>query len=121
MIRSIKKKDIPQVKEIYNFYILNSIVNFEEVPISYGEMSNKIKNRISKNLWIVFEKEHQILGYAYASIWKPRSGYLHTAETSVYLKHDESKKRDSNSTLFRINEQVKGIKFPCNNSWNCIT
>jgi len=43
MIRSIKTEDIPQVKEIYNFYILNSIVNFEEEPISNEEMVQKIK------------------------------------------------------------------------------
>jgi phosphinothricin acetyltransferase len=38
--------------------------------------------------WLVFEEQGQVLGYAYASKWKPRAAYRQSVESSVYLRHD---------------------------------
>ncbi|MFX7776506.1 GNAT family N-acetyltransferase, partial [Acinetobacter baumannii] len=38
--------------------------------------------------WLVFEEQGEVLGYAYASKWKPRAAYRHLVESSVYLRHD---------------------------------
>ena len=35
--------------------------------------------------WLVAEARGQVLGYAYANQWKPRSGYRHTVESTIYL------------------------------------
>jgi phosphinothricin acetyltransferase len=92
MIRTFKTEDINEIREIYNYYILNSTVTFEENPVSYNEMHKRIQDVVIKFPWIVYEKAGQILGYAFAKEWKSRSGYLHSAEISVYLKPNESKK-----------------------------
>ena len=92
MLRSVHTKDAGQIAEIYNYYVLNSIFTFEESPVSKQEMSKRIKTIISKFPWVVYEKDQQILGYAYASPWKSRSAYLHSAEITVYLKQSATKK-----------------------------
>ena len=86
MVRLVKIEDTEAIRDIYNYYILNSTITFEEHPISIEEMSNRIKAIISEYPWLVYEKDQQILGYAYASKWKPRSAYLHSAEITIYLK-----------------------------------
>ena len=92
MVRTVKPKDVNEIKEIYNYYILNSIFTFSDTPVTLEEMSKKIKSIIPELPWIVYEIEGQILGYAYASRWKSRSAYKHTVETTVYLKPVELNK-----------------------------
>ncbi len=91
MIRKVKLEDAQKIAEIYNYYILNSCVTFEEYPVSAEEMCGRIEAVYLKFPWLVFEKNNEILGYAYASVWKPRSAYKYTAESTVYLKNEAIK------------------------------
>lgn len=88
MIRIVKNEDAQQICDIYNYYIQNTIVTFEEEPVSLIEMEKRI-NEITISLpWYVYEDGGQIIGYAYASKWKGRSAYRFTVESTVYIKKD---------------------------------
>ena len=89
MIRDILTQDAPQICKIYNYYVLNTIITFEEEPVAEEEMRSRIESITTKLPWIVFEKDDNILGYAYASEWKSRCAYKHSLETTVYLKKGE--------------------------------
>lgn len=91
MIRAVKLEDANEIAEIYNYYILNSCVTFEELAISTEEMRGRIEAAHLKFPWLVFEKDHEILGYAFLSVWKPRSAYKHKVESTVYLKKEATK------------------------------
>ena len=91
MIRAVKLVDAREIAEIYNYYILNSCVTFEELALSTEEMRVRIEACSSKFPWLVFEKDQEIIGYAYASAWKPRSAYKLTVESTVYLKKEATK------------------------------
>ncbi len=86
MIRSVKLEDSHEIAEIYNYYILNSIVTFEEIPVDREEMKERILAEDSKLPWIVYEKNGQVIGYAHASEWKSRCAYKNSVESTVYLK-----------------------------------
>ncbi|MHB1146176.1 MAG: arsinothricin resistance N-acetyltransferase ArsN1 family B [Lutibacter sp.] len=100
MIRSVTLEDAREIAEIYNHYILNSCVTFEELAVSTDEMRGRIDATHSKFPWLVFEKENEISGYAYATMWKPRSAYKHTVEISVYLK-TEAKNTGIGTLLYK--------------------
>jgi phosphinothricin acetyltransferase len=87
MIRDITVNDAAQICEIYNYYILNTIITFEESIVSEQEMMLRIEETIKKLPWIVFEKKGEIHGYAYASEWKSRCAYKYSLESTVYLKN----------------------------------
>jgi len=91
MIRAVKLEDAFEIAEIYNYYILNSCVTFEELAVSTEEMRGRIEATNSKFPWLVFEKDNTVLGYAYATVWKPRSAYKHTVEITVYLNNEATK------------------------------
>ncbi|MDO9275443.1 MAG: N-acetyltransferase family protein [Lutibacter sp.] len=91
MIRKVRLEDARELAEIYNYYVLNSCVTFEELAVSTEEMCGRIEATNSKFPWIVFEKNKEILGYAYASAWKLRSAYKHTIESTIYLKMEATK------------------------------
>ncbi|MCL3781271.1 N-acetyltransferase family protein [Prolixibacteraceae bacterium JC049] len=92
MIREINKNDSKEVADIYNYYIKNTSITFEENVVTENEMIERIKSRNSNLPWIVYEKDNEILGYAYATEWKSRCAYKFSVESSVYLKHDRQGK-----------------------------
>lgn len=88
MIRKIEKRDISQVCDIYNYYIQNTIVTFEEEPVSLQEMENRVKEVTETFPWMVFEENGRILGYTYAGKWNKREAYRFTVEPALYIIKD---------------------------------
>lgn len=86
MIRKATIKDSASIAEIYNHYILNTPVTFEETIVSPDDISERITSVLNAGLpWLVAEIKGEITGYAYAGRWKERSAYRYSVETSVYL------------------------------------
>lgn len=89
MIRPAAASDAQAIVSIYNHYIVNSTITFEEQPISAAQMAERMADVASASLpWLVAEQSGQVVGYAYASKWKPRSAYRFSVESSVYLHAD---------------------------------
>jgi len=40
--------------------------------------------------WFVAERAGEVVGYSYATSWRPRAAYRHSAETTVYLAPGEA-------------------------------
>lgn len=88
MIRKIEAQDIASVAEIYNYYIANTVISFEEEQVSVCDMSDRVeKVAMTSFPWLVAEDNGKMVGYAYANQWKDRSAYKHSAEVTVYLSH----------------------------------
>ncbi len=86
MIRDVHSNDAQRITDIYNLYIMNTIITFEEIEIPASEIRQRISNVTSKGLpWIVYETGDGIIGYAYASPWRTRSAYRFSVETTIYL------------------------------------
>lgn len=89
MIRDATTKDAQGIADIYNHYIANSIITFEEEEVTQEEMAQRIEETHSDKLpYLVLEKDGQILGYAYSSKWKGRCAYRYSVEVTVYLSPD---------------------------------
>lgn len=89
MIRKVKPEDAAAIAEIYNYYILHSIVTFEETVVDAAEIAERIQTNTAKLPWLVFEQDGQVVGFAYASEWKSRCSYKYSVESTVYLKQGE--------------------------------
>ncbi|MFA6312228.1 MAG: arsinothricin resistance N-acetyltransferase ArsN1 family B [Sterolibacterium sp.] len=89
MIRPAIATDADSIARIYNHYILNTIITFEEQAVSAQEMAERIAEVTSASLpWLVAEDDGRIVGYAYASKWKGRCAYRFSVESTVYLDPD---------------------------------
>jgi phosphinothricin acetyltransferase len=88
MIRNATPSDAVAIKDIYNYYVHNTIVTFEEEPVTAAEMLSRITEMQLNHLWLVYEWQGVVVGYAYAGKWKARSAYKHSVEVSVYLAPD---------------------------------
>ncbi len=92
MIRSVKIEDAQAIADIYNYYILHSIVTFEEVLVDANEIKKRILAITPKFPWIVYEENGEIIGYSYATEWRYRFAYRFTVESTIYLNQKSQKK-----------------------------
>lgn len=89
MIRSANSADVDAIAEIYNHYVLHSVISFEEEAVSGRDMLGRMAVIQKEFPMLVCEESGTIGGYAYATPWKNRSAYRHAAETTIYV--DKSK------------------------------
>lgn len=86
MIRPALASDADAIAHIYNHYIRNTTVTFEEMQVSAQEIAARIEELGATSLpWLVLEHERKMVGYAYASKWKGRCAYRFSVESTVYL------------------------------------
>ncbi|MEW6639421.1 MAG: N-acetyltransferase family protein [Pseudomonadota bacterium] len=85
-IRDAGPADTARLAEIYAFHVRHGLSTFEEVPPSAGEMAARLAAVRALALpYLVAERDGRVLGYAYASAYRPRAAYRFTVENSVYL------------------------------------
>ncbi len=86
MLRAATPADAAAIAGIYNHYILNTVVTFEEEALPVEEMARRITETLADgNPWFVWEESGRVLGYAYAGKWKSRCSYRFSVEATVYL------------------------------------
>jgi L-amino acid N-acyltransferase YncA len=85
-IRPATAGDAQALASIYNHYIRETVITFEEAEVTPQEMAGRVASIDQLSLpWLVAEAGSGILGYAYAGKWKERSAYRYAVETTVYL------------------------------------
>jgi L-amino acid N-acyltransferase YncA len=86
VIRPALAADAAALARIYNPYIRDTIITFEEEPVDAAAMAGRVDEAAVAALpWLVAEADGVVLGYAYASKWKGRCAYRHSVESTVYL------------------------------------
>ena len=113
MIRAASREDATAIAEIYNHYINNTVVTFEETPVAGEEIANRIAETQSANLpWLVAEDTSgQVLGYAYASKWKGRCAYRYSVEITVYLAEEATGKGLGSRLYKALFSELKQLSY----------
>lgn len=86
-IRDAREGDMRFVQEIYAHHVLHGLASFEEEAPSVVEMIARREGVLKLGLpYLVAELDGRIVGYSYASLYRPRPAYRHTIEDSVYVR-----------------------------------
>jgi L-amino acid N-acyltransferase YncA len=87
LLRPAVATDMPAIHAIYSHHVLHGKASFEEVPPTLEELQHRWETIAAKGLpyLVVTNEAQQILGYAYASLYRPRSAYRFTVEDSIYV------------------------------------
>ncbi len=107
MIRNVHINDAQQLVGIYNYYVLNTIITFDDIPFTIDAFKDKIESIYNNFPFLVFEEDNKILGYAYASKWREKPAYRHTVETTVYLHHKAQGKQIGTKLYTELLRQLK--------------
>ncbi len=121
MIRACAAGDAPALCAIYNHYVRDTVITFEEAPVAAPEMAQRIVDAATRFPWLVAEEDNEVVGYAYATPWKARSAYRFSVESTVYVAPSQTG-RGVGTALYRelidalrkqgVHSVVGGIALP---------
>ncbi|TQK19070.1 phosphinothricin acetyltransferase [Microbacterium sp. SLBN-154] len=86
-IRPVADGDIPDIREIYNYYVTNSVVTFDEKKWTVGQWRDKVAylKKLGLPFLVAESPSGQVLGYAYVQPMSSKSAYRYSVENSIYL------------------------------------
>lgn len=86
-IRPVVEDDLPDIREIYNYYVTNSVVTFDEKKWSIGQWREKLAylRKLDLPFLVAESPTGQILGYALVQPMSSKSAYRFSVENSIYL------------------------------------
>ena len=113
-IRAAQSSDCYAIAEIYNFYIENSVVTFDEQIMNNSQWEEKLEylNKLNLPFIIAASDQGEILGFAYVAPWRQKSAYRTTVEDSIYLRPAATRKRIGTKLLeeLLIQSKAAGVK-----------
>ena len=102
-IRPSSLPDVAQIADIYGQYVENSGCTFELTPPSAAELSERRDAVLSAGLpHLVAERDGRVLGFAYASPYRPRPAYRLTLEVTIYVAQPDQGHGIGNALLEQL-------------------
>jgi L-amino acid N-acyltransferase YncA len=87
-VRDAVQTDMTAVQAIYAHHVLNGSASFEETPPTADEMAGRRDAVLKAGLpYLVAQMQGRVVGYAYATPYRPRPAYRYTIEDSIYVEH----------------------------------
>jgi phosphinothricin acetyltransferase len=86
ILRPATDADVAAIATIYSHYVQNGCATFEIEPPDVAEIARRRAEIAQRGLpYLVAERNDVVLGYAYASPYRPRAAYRFTLEDSIYV------------------------------------
>ena len=110
-IRKATTQDLPQIKDIYNYFIRNTVVTFDEKPLDLGYWQEKLEvlNKFELPFLVLCKGEMNVIGFAFVAPWRQRSGYLKVVENSIYLSAAATGKKLGTKLLSELIRESKNL------------
>lgn len=85
-LRSARPEDARAVCAIYDYHVAHGTASFDSEGPSEAEWAGKIGDIVAHGWpFLVAERGDEVLGYAYATQFRPRAAYARTCENSIYI------------------------------------
>jgi len=86
-VRPATPADLPAITKIYAHHVTFGLASFEEIPPDEAEMTSRYADVVAHGLpfLVACDSAGAVLGYAYANLYRLRSGYRFTLEDSIYI------------------------------------
>lgn len=112
ILRQFEWRDIPAITAIYKHYVEQTAITFDTEAPGEPAMAEKFGHLLALgHPLIVAEERGEVLGYAYASFYRPRAAYRFTCEDSIYLRPDARGKGLGRLMLTELIQRAKAFGF----------
>lgn len=112
LLRDATSADVPTIREIYNYYVLNSTCTYQLEPDTLEQREAWFGTHSpEKYPVVVVESDGRVVGWGSLSKFHPREGYAPTAEASVYIAADHHRRGLGRRILAHLIERARGLGF----------
>lgn len=101
-VRPAELTDATQIADIYNAEVLGSVATFDLVPRSIEEQLDWLQERSGAFACVVAEDDHQLIGWASLSPYRPKPAYSTSVENSIYVHRDHHGEGVGNALLGQL-------------------
>jgi len=85
-IRPVTLADVPAINHIYSESVRTWTASWELTPPNDGEMARRVQALLDQGYpYLVATLDDRLVGYSYASSYRPRPGYRFAVEDSIYI------------------------------------
>lgn len=111
-LEELQENDLLFVKEIYDYFTLNTTVVYSIEPISLEQIRSflPINDPIYRS-FIIKSAEGDLVGFCYFSRFKPREAYRISVELTIYLKPEFSGKGYGSQALTQLEGVIRANGF----------
>ncbi len=89
LLRDAIASDMQAICDIYADEVLHGVSSWEEQPPDVAELTCRFTSIVNNAYpYRVAEMQGLVVGYAYASAYRPRIGYRYTVENTIYIHSD---------------------------------
>ena len=88
IIRPVTVNDTEELLKIYAPYVTETAITFEYAVPTADEFKERIENILKKYPYIAAVENGEIIGYAYAGVFKARAAYDYDVEVTIYIKKE---------------------------------
>jgi L-amino acid N-acyltransferase YncA len=108
-IRPATADDLPSVREIYNHYVLNSSVTFDEKPMTLVALRKKfaVAEKLAMPYLVAENPRGNLLGVAWVFPWQGNTASRKVVEVSIYLGPAATGKGLGKVLLERLLDEAK--------------
>ena len=111
-IRFTTEGDIARIQRIYTHHVEHGAASFELEPPSAEEMTRRFRAVLEAGYpHLVAELGGDVLGYAYASAYRPRPAYRTTVEDSIYVEAGAEGRGIGRALLARLIDECERRGF----------
>jgi phosphinothricin acetyltransferase len=98
-----------QIAEIYNYYVVNSVVTFDIEPTTESTWLEKFEylNGLELPFIVAESASGTIFGFAYVAPWRQKAAYRRTVEDTIYLRPAAIGKRIGTKLLAELIEKSR--------------
>ncbi len=87
VLRAARERDVAAIANLYGQSVLTGTASWELTPPSADEMGDRFRVLTGHGYpYLVAVLDGCVVGYAHAGVYRPRPGYRHTVEDSVYVE-----------------------------------
>ena len=103
-IRTATSADLKEIVDIYNFYILNSVITFDLEEQNLADWKSKFKwlEGLEMPFVVAVSPSGQILGFGYLAPWRQKAAFRRTVENTIYLKPSAIGKRTGTKLMTEL-------------------
>ncbi len=102
-----RENQLNLILDIYNYYILNSTINYYLYPISIQQLKNHIFIHHEKYKTYLIYNIDKLIGFCFLTQFRKKDAYSRTAEIGIYLKKEFTGKKFGEQIVMHLENIAK--------------
>lgn len=111
-IRDARDEDLPGILEIHNEAVRNTTAIWDEETVDVADRRAWLDDRRDRGFPVlVAVSGDRIAGFASYGVWRAKSGYRHTVESSVYVHPDHHRKGIASALMTELISRARAARL----------